>query len=544
VKVLIAQLNPTIGDLDGNAYLVIEALKKGKEQQADLVLFPEMILTGYPPEDLLLFSEFIDEVEFQLQRVVLHASDIAAIIGLPRRNPHQGEKGLLNSAAIIQDRKILGFHDKILLPTYDVFDERRYFDPGVDCKLWTIGEMKVAVTICEDIWEHSKSVHQTRYDRDPVMDTLSLRPDLIVNLSSSPYSVGKPERRESVARSVASSLNCPVLVCNQAGGNDSLIFDGHSLFLNSSGVLIKRGQGFAEDVFLIDTAHDSTPCQSERSQDEELFDALVLGVRDYFQKQGFKKALIGISGGIDSALVAAIAVRALGKENVHALSLPSRFTTPESLEDAKELIDRLGITSDWISIEPYFETFLTGLGPYFKGREVDHTEENLQARIRAILLMAFSNKFGAIVLSTGNKSEMAMGYSTLYGDMAGGLGVLTDVTKEQVYRLADVINQSEEIIPKRILTKAPSAELKENQKDTDSLPEYPIVDAVLEDYIVFHKSPETISRERGLALSTVEHLIQRIHQNEYKRRQGPPGLRISEKSFSKGRHFPIVQKWE
>lgn len=539
----LVQLNPTIGDLKGNTDKIINAIRAGRAKGAGLIVFPECALTGYPPEDLLLLPHFIDETEYYLQMIVSETKGVSAIIGYPRKNPHHGEKPLYNSAAIIVDGELIGIQDKILLPTYDVFDERRYFESGNKVNLWKIFGKNVAVTICEDIWHHAGAVPQTSYKEDPVILYRDLNPDFMINISSSPYSVNKPSVRFGVCSKAAQTLKCPLYLCNQVGANDALIFDGYSIACNEDGNLIASGKGFEEDVLVIDSSQKPLLQKWKIHSDENLFKALVLGVRDYFHKQCFTSCCLGLSGGIDSAVVACIAAEALGKENVTALCMPSRFSSKSSTEDASLLAETLGIPQITISIEPLFKSFLDLLEPHFQGRPFDTTEENLQARIRGMILMAFSNKLGHVVLSTGNKSEMAMGYTTLYGDMCGGLGVLTDVTKRQVYMLANWINRQRRVIPQSILDKPPSAELRADQKDSDSLPEYAIVDAVLEDYIVDHLSPEQIADKHEYPLELVEDLIRKIHINEYKRRQSPTGLRISEKAFSKGRQFPIVQRW-
>lgn len=544
MRIFVAQIDPTVGDLEGNTQKIIKEIQAGKKANADLVLFSELVLSGYPAEDLLLLPHFIKSIEDYLRQIVQATEGIAAIVGLPRFNPKAQEKQLFNSAAIIQNGSLLGFHDKILLPTYDVFDERRYFEPGDVIKLWEIGNQKIGVTICEDIWQHSDFVKSTSYLKDPVVELEKLKPELIVNLSASPFSVYKPSVRYKVCSKAALAAGCPVILCNQVGGNDSLIFDGYSLYVGSDGILRKHLAGFKEDAYCIDLKKDLPPFEFLIDDQSDLFQALVLGLRDYFHKLGFTKACFGLSGGIDSALVACIAVAALGKDNVLAIGMPSRFSSKGSIEDSEILAKNLDIAFQVIPIEEPFQTYLDLLEPHFKGKAFDTTEENLQARIRAMILMAISNKLGYIVLSTGNKSELAMGYSTLYGDMCGGLATISDMTKRQVYALSRWINRNEEIIPQRIIDKPPSAELRANQKDSDSLPDYEIVDNVLQEYVEEHKSAEEIATKHKYPVDLVQNLICRIHRNEYKRRQSPPGLRISEKAFSVGRRFPIVHKWQ
>jgi NAD+ synthase (glutamine-hydrolysing) len=543
MKIVLAQINPIVGALDYNSQKILIAIEQAKSIGAHLVVFPEMALCGYPPEDLLLLPSFVLAVMETLQKIIQATQNIAAIIGCVRENPYGGEKRLFNSAALIQDGDLVGFQDKMLLPDYDVFSERRYFEPGGHITVWHIENKRVAITICEDIWQHAQAVEYSNYPRDPVEELKPQEPDLLINLSASPYYMRRHETRLHVCRAAAQTLRCPILLCNQIGGNDSLIFDGYSLCLDKEGNIFNWGKGFQEDFLLFDTDKMSSPKILKSDPVEDLFQALVLGVRDYFHKLGWKKACFGLSGGIDSSVVAVIAKEALGQENVLALALPSRYSSQQSFEDARQLTQTLGIELKDISIEKPFQAFLDLLEPYFEGRPFDVTEENLQARIRAIILMAFSNKFGYLLLSPGNKSEMAMGYATLYGDMCGGLGVLNDVTKEQVYILAHHINKKEEIIPTSVLKKAPSAELKFDQKDIDALPEYPVVDRVLEQYVEGHLAPEEIAEHNHFSLELVKELVRKIHLNEYKRRQAPLGLRVTKKAFTVGRRFPIVQHW-
>lgn len=543
MRILAAQLNPTVGDFKQNSQKIIQAIEKGKQEKCDIVLFSEMVLTGYPPEDFLLLPEFIEAAERHLEKIAEHTENITAIVGTVRKNSKGVGKPIYNSAAVITNKKIAGFQDKSLLPTYDVFDEHRYFEPATETPVWTIGGLKIAILICEDIWQHSSLIRFASYSRDPVAELSEKKADLLLNLSASPFHAGKFATRVRVCAEAAKTLKCPVILCNQVGGNDSLIFDGYSLYVNGQGELLKAGKGFEEDLMAIDLQEKSGPITSSPNSLEDLYKALVLGLKDYFHKFGFKKACLGLSGGIDSALVACIAKDALGESNVLAVSMPSRYTSEASIEEAAKLVNNLRIRYRHIPIEGPFQSYLDLLNPYFEGKKSDATEENLQARIRGMILMALSNKLGFIVLSTGNKSELAMGYSTLYGDMCGGLGVINDLMKGQVYDLANWINRDREIIPWNTIKKPPSAELRPNQKDSDSLPEYAIVDNVLKEYIENCKSAEEIASLHGYPLNLVNDLLKRIHANEYKRRQSPPGLRVSEKAFSVGRRFPMVQHW-
>lgn len=539
MRILMAQVNPKVGDLEFNSQKILEMIERAQEKKCQVVLFPELVLTGYPPEDLLLLPHFIRAVKKQIDRIAKETKNIAAIVGMPRENEGGFGKKLFNSAAILYNGQILGFQDKTLLPTYDVFNEQRYFEPGVKREAFTLFDKRIAITICEDIWQNAGVLTEVNYSSNPLQDYKNI--DLLLNLSASPFSKGKAHRRLQVVEAAAKTLRVPVLFCNQFGGNDSLIFDGHSIVVDGSGQLIKIAKGFSEDDIVYDTEEESEKIIYHENVVEDTYKALVLGVKDYFQKQGFKKAVLGLSGGIDSSLVACIAVEALSARNVLGVSMPSRYSSQGSVLDAEKLAKNLGIELISIPIESPFQSYLDLLDPVFKGYAKDVTEENLQARIRGMILMALSNKFGSIVLSTGNKSELAMGYSTLYGDLCGGLSVINDLTKRDVYQLAAWINRKNIIIPKNSIEKPPSAELRENQKDSDSLPDYEIIDQVLESYLYDHKSGEEISQKYGLSLDLVTSLIRKIHLSEYKRRQSPPGLRVTDKAFSVGRRFPIVQ---
>lgn len=533
-----SQLNPTIGDLKGNLRKVIQALDRARLNKADVVLFPELTLCGYPPEDLLLDSTFIEQIEASLDEIAPKTKGLFAAVGLPRKNLSGKEKPLFNSAAIFIDGKLIGFKDKSLLPTYDVFDERRFFEPGTEQPIFEYLGWKIGVTICEDAWQHGKEVCYTDYRTDPIEELKGV--NLLLNLSASPYSFHRGDVRFSVFKVCAQSLKAPVIMCNQVGANDQLVFDGHSLYVNEKGELIQLGKGFVEEDLLIDLSTHACPIPKPPNGIKDLYSALVLGVRDYFVKQGFSKAILGLSGGIDSALVACIAKEALGSQNVTALALPSRYSSPSSEKDAEQLAKNLKIGFQVISIDPIYQQYLDLLEPLFGGRPMDATEENLQSRIRGMILMAHSNKFGSILLNTSNKSESAMGYTTLYGDLCGGLGVLLDVAKGKVYELCRFVNRDGEVIPESILKKAPSAELRFNQTDQDTLPPYEILDPIIEDYIEGGESVEEIARKRGEEIGFVRKIVEQIHRSEYKRRQAPIAIRVTQKSFSKGRNVPIV----
>ncbi len=546
MKVFTVQLNPVIGDIEYNTKKIFYFLQEAKEQKADVVLFPELCLCGYPPEDLLLFDSFIEKIEKSLKKIAKETKGLFVAIGCVRKNQEESGKRCFNSAAICIDGKIVGYKDKTLLPTYDVFDEARYFEEGKEQKVFEYKDKKIGVVICEDVWQHAKIGKELRYKRDPILELEKLSPDLVLNMTASPYYFQKIHLRLDIYLAAVKTLRCPMFVCNQVGSNDELVFDGYSMCIDEKEKLIYLAKGFEEEAFLIDLEEKEHKELSLSSDDlVDLYQALVCGVRDYFKKQKFTKACIGLSGGIDSALTACIAVDALGKENVLAISMPSRFSSLESMEDASEMAKNLKIRLMDIPIDHLFGDYLSYLSPILAEKTASTTaEENLQARIRGNILMTVSNKLGYIVLSTGNKSEVAMGYATLYGDMVGGLGVLIDVIKTQVYELSKWINRNKEIIPVRIIEKPPSAELRPNQKDQDDLPDYSIVDTVLLEYVENHLSVEDIVKKHKLSFELVHSLVKRIHLAEYKRRQGPPGIQVTKKAFGKGRQFPIVHHWQ
>lgn len=543
MKLFVSQINPVVGDIRGNCQRILSAIDEAKRQKADLVVFPELALTGYPPLDLLLMPHFIDAVEEASKTIAKATSGILALVGMPRRTHILGGKELYNSVLLYRDGQEVAHYDKRLLPDYDVFNERRYFEPGQKGLIFELNGKKIALLICEDIWKHSELVEESRYSVDPVEELVGQEIDLLVVPLASPYYLGKTELRQEIAKKAAKSVGSPLLICNQVGANDQLIFDGYSALIDRSGVVTDELPGFVECSRLIDLEHIKKGNLQKRDPAQELMKALTLGLRDYCQKLGFKKVVLGLSGGIDSAVVASIAVESLGAENVRGVLMPSRYTSKESTEDAKIIAKNLKIETVELPIEAMHKDFLEALEGPFKGLKPDVTEENIQSRIRGLLLMALSNKFGELVLNTGNKCELALGYCTLYGDMCGALSVIGDLTKGSVYDLAHWINRKEEIIPQAVIDKPPSAELRPGQRDTDTLPPYPIVDQVVVGYIEEHLSPEKIAAKTGIALETVQWLIRMIHRNEYKRRQAPPILKVTEKTFSAGRHYPIVEKW-
>lgn len=526
--IYLGQLNPTVGNMAENTTRILSCIEEARVKGADLAVFPETAISGYSPDDLLLEPGFVDAIHHSLEQIVKASSGIAVIVGCVRKSTKESGKPFRNSAAVIADAKLLGFQDKCLLPTYDVFDEWRYFEPEVSGKLWDIKGKQVAVTICEDIWPTFDPFCASRYEVDPLEQFKGKKLDLLVNISASPYHVGKIKLRKEAVRKVSKLLGAPVLVCNQVGAQDGLLFDGSSLYADDSGVI--QAKSFQEESLIF-----SSNRQVDLTDEQELFSALTMGVRDYFQKQGFQTALLGLSGGIDSALVACIAVAALGKENILGVLLPSRFTSQESIDDATALALNLEIEIQELSIEEPFTAFLELL----QTDAMTIVEENLQARIRADILMAIANREGSLLLNTGNKSELAMGYTTLYGDAAGSIAVIGDLLKSQVYQIAKTLPQ----IPSRILIKAPSAELRFDQKDSDTLPEYHILDPIVEDFVVKNLTAQDIAERHNLPLAQVQEIIRKIHQNEYKRRQCPFALRVSEKCFSAGRRVPIVHKF-
>jgi NAD+ synthase (glutamine-hydrolysing) len=578
MKIALAQLNPTVGDLTGNEAKILAAYRRGVEAGVEIVVCSELSLTGYPPRDLLLKKRFVAQNLEALNRLAAASGKTALLVGFVGENSLRPGRAVTNSVALLQNRKIITTRTKTLLPTYDVFDEDRYFEPATENLPVDLNGRKVGLTICEDIWNDEDFWPERRYRHNPPVDLAETGAEIIFNVSASPWHIGKNQTRYEMLRSLALKTKRPVVFCNQVGGNDELIFDGGSLVFNAAGELIAQGKLFEEDFVVAETltrplATLSHPMGEGRgkgnsplalpAEEELVYKALVLGLRDYLHKCGFKSAVLGLSGGIDSALTAVLAVAALGKENVRGLSLPSEFSSQHSLDDARILAERLGIQYDVTPIQPGFDSLKQTLKPIFAGRPEDTAEENIQARLRGVILMALSNKFGSLLLTTGNKSELAVGYCTLYGDMCGGLAVISDVPKTMVYRLAKWINQNVtltpslshpmgegdrrpgegEIIPSSSITKPPSAELRPDQCDQDSLPPYEILDAILDLYVVQGKSAAEIVIA-GFEEATVRKVIRLIDANEYKRRQAAPGLRVTTKAFGVGRRIPIAQRFK
>jgi NAD+ synthase (glutamine-hydrolysing) len=543
MKIALAQINTTVGDLRGNLRKIIRYLKNAEKAGADICIFPEMAIPGYPARDLLLNDDFIDDNLAALEELRKNVGNTAAVVGFAARHRTSAGKGLFNAGAFIRKRKVMQVFHKMLLPTYDVFDEVRYFDPAERIAAVRFRDKNVGLTICEDIWNDPDLWQRRYYTADPVEMLAKKGASLLITISASPFVIGRKALRHRIIKNVAVKYGMPVYYVNQVGGNDQLIFDGGSLAMDSKGNIIAQGRHFEEDLVLVEStvAHHPIPWVEEPLA-ETVYQALVLGLKDYTKKCGFKDAVIGLSGGIDSSVTACLAVRALGKENVFGVSMPSMHSSKSSVSDARELARNLGITFTVIPITKLYKAYLELLKPHFRRRKRDITEENIQARIRGNILMALSNKFGCLVLSTGNKSETAVGYCTLYGDMTGGLAVISDVPKTMVYTLAHYINQHAEIIPENILTKAPSAELKPGQKDQDSLPPYEVLDAILTRYVEKRKKPEEIVSE-GYRKKLVCNLVRRLERNQYKRKQAPPGLKVTTKALGLGRLMPIAQKY-
>ena len=544
MKIALAQINPTVGDLAGNEAKIRAAYQRGVEAGVDMVLCPELSVTGYPPRDLLLKRSFITRNLETVERLAAATGKVGLVLGYVGRNDLQPGREVTNSVALLQNGKIVTTRAKTLLPTYDVFDEDRYFEPASENIPADFLGAKVGLTICEDIWNDEDFWSVRRYQHNPPVELAEAGAAIIFNISASPWHLGKNKTRCEMLRSIAIKTRRPVVLCNQVGGNDELIFDGHSVVFNAKGDLIAQGKWFEEDFVIVDTESKTAIQPVELAPEEAIYKALVLGLRDYFYKCGFKSTVLGLSGGIDSAVTACIAVDALGKANVRGLSLPSQFSSQHSLDDARVLAKNLDIQYDVVAIQPAFETVKQQLQPIFAGKAEDTTEENVQARLRGVILMALSNKYGSLLLTTGNKSEIAVGYCTLYGDMAGGLAVISDVPKTMIYRISNWINREREIIPDSTITKPPSAELRPNQTDQDSLPPYDVLDAILDLYVVQMKSMSDIIAA-GFEEAIVRRVIRLIDLSEYKRRQAAPGLKVTTKAFGMGRRMPIAQRyWE
>jgi len=544
VKIALAQIDPTVGDFTGNLEKIIEASTRAAALGARLTVFSELAICGYPPADFLEKPSFLARCREAVYELAAATRDLptAVLAGVALPSTAETGKPAVNAAVLLDKGQLLLEQHKRLLPFYDVFDEQRYFAPAKAQQIVELDGVRLAITICEDAWNDKNFWPRRLYTVDPMEELMRQNPALHVNLSSSPFWHSKRAVRRQMLAAIARRDGIPVLMCNQVGGNDSLVFDGSSLALNGRGELIAQAASFTEDLIVLDPFTAPAIPAPEDDDTEAAWRALVLGTRDYVRKCGFRKALIGLSGGIDSALVAAIATEALGAENVIGIGMPSPYSSSGSVDDSRKLAADLGIRFEVIPITGLFEEYTFSLDPLFQGLKPDLTEENIQSRIRGTLLMALSNKFGALVLTTGNKSEMAVGYCTLYGDMVGALAVIGDLVKTRVYAVCHWLNRDREIIPAAILEKPPSAELRPDQKDTDSLPPYEVLDPILEAYVERYETPESIAAANGFSIELVQQVVRLVERSEYKRQQAAPVLKVTSKSFGMGRRFPIAVK--
>lgn len=551
MKIALAQLNFIVNHFEYNKNKMVKAIEQARLSGVELIVFSELSICGYPPHDLLEREDFILKCQATINELSAYCVGITAIVGAPSLNSNPKGKMLFNSAYVLKDGAISSIHNKTLLPTYDVFDEYRYFEPNNEFSIITINGKKIAVTICEDLWDDqpvsASFARSCLYETSPMEKLSAFNPELIINIAASPFSYNNEERRKKVFTENVHRFGLPVIYVNQVGANAELIFDGSSMVLNRKGQVLEQLKSFEEDFRIIDTDALEVPMSNPVIDAEDLriskiYNAVILGIRDYFQKMGFKKATLGLSGGIDSAVTLVMAVDALGCENLRVILMPSKYSSQHSIDDAVALAEKLNVKYNLINIQEIFDSYNKDLSDLFLGMKEDVTEENLQARIRGNLLMALSNKFGHLLLNTSNKSEAAVGYGTLYGDMNGALSVLGDIYKTDVYKIAHFINRNGEIIPTNTIVKPPSAELRPDQKDSDSLPEYGVLDGILFRYIEEQKNPETIISE-GFDSNTVLKAIRLVNINEYKRFQAPPILRVSSKAFGFGRRMPLVAHW-
>lgn len=547
MKIGLVQVNPVIGDFKCNCDKVLKWALDAKKRGCNLVIFPELVISGYPPQDLLERQSFIEDHNSALNELLEKLPDLDVMLGCFEKNPQERGKPLYNSAIVVRDGEVVFRTRKQLLPTYDVFDETRYFEPGKSSEIYTFGGQNFGVSVCEDVWSETVSDYSVKPVASLVekAQTEGLVLDGIINISASPFQRNKEDVRKKIFTSFCDQYQVPFLYCNQVGGQDSLLFDGRSFVIDSSGKICAQATGFTEDCVVVDTKTWKGDLLGavELEEEEAVYSALVMGVKDYVSKCGFSSVVLGLSGGVDSALTAAIAADALGAENVFGVALPSPYSSSDSLEDAKQLAENIGCRFEVIPIAELFTSFNKNLSPLFEGLEEDVTEQNLQARIRGNLLMALSNKFGNLLLTTGNKSEMAVGYCTLYGDMSGGLAVISDVPKQLVYRLCEYRNRDKEVIPRRTITKPPSAELKPDQTDQDDLPSYDILDEIVELHLEKGQGIKQIVA-RGFQKEIVVDILRRIRINEYKRKQAPMGLKVTSKAFGFGRRYPNVQNYQ
>jgi NAD+ synthetase len=547
MRIALAQINTTVGELAGNVDLIVQAARDAARAGAAIAVFPEMTIPGYPPRDLVEKPSFLDGCEEQLQRLCGETSGLPVTIvaGTVVRSAVAAGKQVENIAVVIEQGRVAFRQTKMLLPTYDVFDEGRYFLPGERQSPWEIRGRSFGITVCEDAWNDKQFWERPLYQRDPVEELVSTGAQALISINASPYSLGKRAMRRQMFSSMARRHKLPIVYVNLVGGNDQLVFDGSSFAVDAAGEVISHAASFREDLVLVDIDKGTGDRHANwENETEAVYEALVLGTGDYLRKCGFSKVLIGLSGGIDSSLVAAIAVDAVGPENVVGVAMPGPFSSDHSVEDARALANNLGIRFEIAPITAAYDTVVAGIDPLFAGAPRDAAEENIQARLRGLTLMALSNKWGALVLTTGNKSELAVGYCTLYGDMCGGLAVISDVPKTMVYELCRVANRRRpSAIPERVFTKPPSAELRPDQKDSDSLPDYDTLDKILRDYVEEHKTPSGIAESHGLPLDLVRSIVNKVDRNEYKRQQAAPGLKVTSKAFGIGRRFPIAQRF-
>jgi NAD+ synthase (glutamine-hydrolysing) len=544
VNIALAQINPTVGDFTGNLEKILALTRRAADQGARLTVFSELAICGYPPADFLEKPSFLDRCRKAVDELAAATRDLptALIAGVALSAPPDAGKPAVNAAVLLDKGMILLEQHKRLLPFYDVFDEQRYFLPSSRQQVVELDGLRLAISICEDAWNDKAFWPRRLYPFDPLEDLVRQNPAIHINLSSSPFWHSKRKVRHQMLAAIAHRDKIPVIMCNQVGGNDSLIFDGSSVAFNAHGDLIAQAKSFEEDLVIVDPFQAPPIAGPPEDDTEAAYRALVLGTRDYVRKCGFSKVLIALSGGIDSALVAAVAADALGKENVLCIGMPSPYSSQGSIDDSRALAANLGIRFELIGISDLFGQYTRALDPLFAGMKPDLTEENLQSRIRGSLLMALSNKFGSLVLTTGNKSEMAVGYCTLYGDMVGALAVIGDLIKTRVYAISRWLNRDREIIPLPILEKPPSAELRPDQKDTDSLPAYEVLDPILEAYVERYETPECIAQKNGFPLALVQQVVHLVERSEYKRQQAAPVLKVTSKSFGMGRRFPIAVK--
>jgi NAD+ synthase/NAD+ synthase (glutamine-hydrolysing) len=543
VKIALGQINPTVGDFSGNAAKMVDFARRSQAAGAGLILFPELSVCGYPPRDLVERPSFVAHNREAVERIAAETRGIAVVCGLVTPAEAETGKSVMNSAALLKDGRVAFLQSKMLLPTYDVFDEMRNFAPAKSQSLFSFCGKQMALTICEDAWNDKQFWNKRLYTFDPVEALIQAGGNFMLNISASPFWLGKRELRFDMLASIARNYNVPVVMVNQIGGNDSLVFDGSSLVLDPKGKVIAQGNSFEEDLIYFDSNQLTGEVHAQvEGEEASAYAALVLGTRDYVRKCGFKQVIVGLSGGIDSALTAAIAADAVGAENVIGVGMPGPYSSQGSIDDARALARNLGIRFELLCITEIFESYRKALGNVFAGYKEDVTEENIQSRARGTLLMALSNKFGAIVLSTGNKSELGVGYCTLYGDMVGGLAVISDVPKTLVYRLSHYVNSIRPVIPPSSLEKPPSAELRPDQKDSDFLPPYEVLDAIMEDYVEESHTAEQIAADRGFDIAVVRRVIRMVNSAEYKRQQAAPGIKISAKAFGYGRRFPIAAK--